>query len=96
MVTMLDRCPAWTTENLTALGNDVGHLRMQVDGLLDDLEEAPDARVSYLEAQLAGFSSDLARLDGVLDELRLAIDQEERPDQASAERQLPLAGAVNT
>jgi hypothetical protein len=88
---MLDRCPAWTTETLTALGNDVGHLRIQLDGLLEDLEDAPDARVSYLEAQLAGFSSDLARLDGVLDELRLAIDLEEQAEQVSDDRQLPLA-----
>lgn len=82
-MTMLDRCPAWTTENLTALGNDVGHLRMQLDGLLEDLGDAPDARVSYLEAQLAGFSAELTRLDGILDELRLALEEEEHPYQAS-------------
>jgi hypothetical protein len=90
MVTTLDRCPAWMTENLATLGNGVGHLRIQLDGLLEDLEYAPDARVSYLESQLAGFSLELARLDVMLDELRVAIDQEAHPEQASGERQLPL------
>lgn len=57
MVTMLDRCPAWTTDNLTALGNDVGHVRTQLDWLLEDLGDVPDARVGYLESQLAECTS---------------------------------------
>jgi hypothetical protein len=92
-MTMLDRCPAWTTENLTALGNDAGHLRTQLDWLLEDLEDAPDARLGYLESQLAGLSSELARFDGVLDELRLTIDQDAHPDLATDDAQLSLAAA---
>jgi hypothetical protein len=95
MLEMLDRCPAWTTENLATLGNDVGHLRTQLDWLLEDLEDAPDARVGYLESQLAECSSDLARLDGVLDELRLAMHEQADPFQATAERSEPLAAAGN-
>jgi hypothetical protein len=95
MLEMLDRCPAWTTENLATLGNDVGHLRTQLDWLLEDLEDAPDARVGYLESQLAECSSDLARLDGVLDELRLAIDQEVHSAQPANEVSVPLAAAGN-
>ncbi|MFN8541302.1 MAG: hypothetical protein U0232_27975 [Thermomicrobiales bacterium] len=91
MVTMLDRCPAWTTENLTALGTDVEHVRTQLDWLLEDLEDAPDARVGYLESQLADCSSDLARLDNLLDELRLVIDEQAAPDQSLGNGQSPLA-----
>jgi hypothetical protein len=91
-MTGLNRCPAWTTENLTALGNDAWHLRTQLDWLLEDLEDAPDARLSYLESQLAGLSSELARLDGVLHELRSAIDQDAHPYRATDDAQLLLAG----
>jgi len=91
MVTMLDRCPAWTTENLTALGTDVEHVRTQLDWLLEDLEGTPDARVGYLETQLADCSSDLARLDNLLDELQLVMAEQAHPSRSRADSQSPLA-----
>jgi hypothetical protein len=90
-MTTLDRCPAWTTENLTTLGNDVAHLRTQLDWLLEDLADAPDARVGYLESQLAGFSSELERLDDVLDDLRLAMDEPTSPGLVAGDARAPLA-----